>query len=856
MRARLFIAAVAAVVAAAAAPPAGPSSAAPVDAPAITAPPGGWQVIDGDAVLPAQVAAQSDVSTAAVNGAGFNTLGSVVGSRSSYTIRLISSGNIETFRPTIQAAANDLAGTTGGSYPVAAGTTTSTDPAVGEILIVVSSSSPCNGTANWIGCGGPEDTAMGPAGWVSMSGAIWLHPTLLNYSATTRQSTVAHEIGHVLGLDHFDGTFEGSQQIMHSSVIPSATYRSGDANGLRYLYANRQTVPGAPTIGTATAGNASATVRWTAPATTGGPPITSYRVRPYVSGTGYLPEITFNSVATAQTITGLTNGTTYRFNVRAINSIGAGATSSLSAAVTPKGAPTVPLNVRGDASVPGEISAYWDAPQSNGGSPLIDFRVTRIINGTAQAPVSVEAPIVVDEGASITWTDVIPGASYQFRVAAANAIGTGPSSATTTAVVPPGPPSAPGKPVATPKNASASLTWSAPTADGGSPVTGYVVTPYVGTTALASRAFPSTATTQTVTGLTNGTTYTFKVAAVNGVGTSGTSPASNAVTPATVPGQPTIKTAVPGNGTVTLSWTPPTSNGGSPITKYVVIVSIDGVSQGWHNFNSTASTQVVSGLSNGTTYTFQVMAQNAIGLGVPSPASTAVTPSVAPHEPFASWSALVDRQFLDITAKLPTSSQRSSWVNQLSNGTKSKGELVDALRRGPENLANVDPVVRVYRAFLGRAPDAGGLKFWINRKRSIAPAKTWTVTQIATEFTNSNEFKTKYGSLTNRQFVTQIYTDVLGRDADTSGVNYWTGKLDRKEKTKAQVVVGFSESNEYKTKQAQNTDVAVAFIYLLGRAPTAAEALDWTSRQKAGATHASLLTELLNTAAYATHIGG
>jgi hypothetical protein len=313
-------------------------------------------------------------------------------------------------------------------------------------------------------------------------------------------------------------------------------------------------------------------------------------------------------------------------------------------------------------------------------------------------------------------------------------------------------------------------------------VTGYVVTPYVGTTALASRAFPSTATTQTVTGLTNGTTYTFKVAAVNGVGTSGTSPASNAVTPATVPGQPTIKTAVPGNGKVTLSWTPPTSNGGSPITKYVVIVSIDGVSQGWHNFNSTASTQVVSGLSNGTTYTFQVMAQNAIGLGVPSPASTAVTPSVAPYEPFASWSALVDRQFLDITAKLPTSSQRSSWVNQLSNGTRSKGDLVDALRRGPENLANVDPVVRVYRAFLGRAPDAGGLKFWINRKRSIAPAKTWTVTQIATEFTNSNEFKTKYGSLTNRQFVTQIYTDVLGRPADAAGREL----LDRQDRLQAE----------------------------------------------------------------------
>ena len=54
---------------------------------------------------------------------------------------------------------------------------------------------------------------------------------------------------------------------------------------------------------------------------------------------------------------------------------------------------------------------------------------------------------------------------------------------------------------------------------GGSPITGYVVTPYVGGTAKTAQTFNNTATTETVTGLTNGTAYTFKVAAINGVGT-------------------------------------------------------------------------------------------------------------------------------------------------------------------------------------------------------------------------------------------------------------------------------------------------------------------------------------------------
>ena len=94
------------------------------------------------------------------------------------------------------------------------------------------------------------------------------------------------------------------------------------------------------------------------------------------------------------------------------------------------------------------------------------------------------------------------------------------------------------------------------------------------------------------------------------------------------------------------------------------------------------------------------------------------------------------------------------------------------------------------------------------------------------------------------------------RGADPGGVDYWTGKLDRKEKTRAQVMVGFSESSEFQRKQASNTDVTVAYVYLLGRAPSATEIADWTSREGTSATHAALLAELLDSAAYATRITG
>ncbi len=92
-------------------------------------------------------------------------------------------------------------------------------------------------------------------------------------------------------------------------------------------------------------------------------------------------------------------------------------------------------------------------------------------------------------------------------------------------------PGAPTNVVATAGNASAMLTWAAPSSNGGSAITGYAVTPYIGTTAQTTQTFTSTATTETATGLTNGTAYTFTVAAINTVGTGPNSPVSNSVTP-------------------------------------------------------------------------------------------------------------------------------------------------------------------------------------------------------------------------------------------------------------------------------------------------------------------------------------
>ncbi len=189
----------------------------------------------------------------------------------------------------------------------------------------------------------------------------------------------------------------------------------------------------------------------------------------------------------------------------------------------------------------------------------------------------------------------------------------------------------------TPGNASVSLAWTAPAATSGATITDYIVE-YKATTAATWTTFAdgiSTGTSATVTGLTNGTSYAFRVSAVNSVGTGAVSLPSSSVTPRTVPGQPTSVSGSPGDARVTLSWAAPASTGGAAITDYVVQYKTTSAAT-WTTFVDAVSTirsTTVTGLANGESYVFRVSAVNAAGTGTPSDQSAAVTPVGAPAAP-------------------------------------------------------------------------------------------------------------------------------------------------------------------------------------------------------------------------------
>jgi len=249
-------------------------------------------------------------------------------------------------------------------------------------------------------------------------------------------------------------------------------------------------------------------------------------------------------------------------------------------------------------------------------------------------------------------TGLINGDTYTFTVQAVSGAGAGTPSGPTTPVTPA--PTVPGTPVVgtvTPGNGSALVTWTVP-ANGGDPITGFIITPYANGVAqtpitLAAGApgssldpTPGAHDSYLVTGLINGDTYTFTVQAVNGVGNGNPSSPSAPVTPApTAPGTPVIGTVTPGNGSALVTWTVP-ANGGDPITGFIITPYANGVAQTPIHLTAGApgsaldptpgahDSYLVTGLINGDTYTFTVQAVNGVGASTPSTPTPPVTPSV------------------------------------------------------------------------------------------------------------------------------------------------------------------------------------------------------------------------------------
>ncbi|WP_345856510.1 Ig-like domain-containing protein [Shewanella algae] len=452
-----------------------------------------------------------------------------------------------------------------------------------------------------------------------------------------------------------------------------AAYTSGDVHTVAV-----PTVPGAPIIGTASALDGQAVVNFSAPASDGGSAITSYQVTSSPGG------ITASGANSPIGVAGLTNGTSYTFTVQAINAVGTSSPSAPSNSVVPKANQTISFNNPGAQDF--GTTPTLTATASSGLTPVFSSTTTGVCTITASGTLT-----FVTTGNCSIDADQPGDSSY-------NAAPTVTQGFTVNAVVP----GAPTSVNAVASDASATVSFSAPASTGGAAISGYTVTSSPGGLTASGAGSPLT-----VSGLSNGTDYSFTVSANNTAGTGPASSPSNTVTPkanqtisfsnpgaqsfgttptltatassgltpvfsssttgvctitasgtltfvttgncsidadqpgdssynaaptvtqsftvnAVVPGAPTSVNAVASDASATVSFSAPASTGGAAISSYTVTSSPGGLTA-----SGAGSPLTVSGLSNGTDYSFIVSANNTAGTGPASSPSNTVTPKAS-----------------------------------------------------------------------------------------------------------------------------------------------------------------------------------------------------------------------------------
>ncbi len=193
-------------------------------------------------------------------------------------------------------------------------------------------------------------------------------------------------------------------------------------------------------------------------------------------------------------------------------------------------------------------------------------------------------------------------------------------------------------------------------------------------------------------------------------------------------------------------------------------------------------------------------------------------PSGVALPPVASPTAFVQGLYRDLALRDPTAGEVAAGLASMDPATGRPATLARTVLGGAAWEGTLAPVVRLYRASFLRLPDTSGLAYWEGRARGGTSLRA-----MADFFTRSREFVDRYGSLDDRAFVRRVYLNVLEREPDQTGFEFWTAELESGRWSRGRMMTYYGESAEYRHKSAALVLPVVLWWGLLDRVPTPAE---------------------------------
>ena len=191
-----------------------------------------------------------------------------------------------------------------------------------------------------------------------------------------------------------------------------------------------------------------------------------------------------------------------------------------------------------------------------------------------------------------------------------------------------------------------------------------------------------------------------------------------------------------------------------------------------------------------------------------------LNPLIRDNDVFNRDRLFVMQQYRDFLGREGDAGGIAFYEAHLAGGSMTRTQVIEAFLGSAEFQNGLPQCTRLYFSFFNRIPDYGGLMFQVGQFRSSVPLDV-----ISQNFSNSPEFTTRYGALTNEQYVDLVYQNVLGRAPDPGGRQFYLERLADGRLTRGQMMIGFSESPEFQQLVVDEVYVTAVYVGMLHRAP-------------------------------------